>query len=278
MGGTSHPDGSAAGDRGQSSGGTTGSGTGGRNTTGAGGSGGSIASGGSIGAGGSGGTAGRTTQTGGTGGTAGAVVSPTGGTGGATATGGVPGTGGATTGDQSVLQRGHDLYRRATYTQPALTKAAAATMAPDTAFNANAKFTGGLQGSVLYVQQGPAAAGCPAAATGCQAKGRAAGAGLFFVASQNGGVYAFDEASGMVVWQATLPGGGDGVRGTPAIDGPSRTMFVAMGASGHHEVHALGIDDGVERAGWPVRLSGTNLTKNGISFNTGDQNEHAALI
>jgi hypothetical protein len=181
-------------------------------------------------------------------------------------------------GDQSVLQRGHDLMRHATFAQPALTKTAAATMAPDATFNSNAKVSGSVKASVLYLQNGPAAAGCPAAASGCTAKSRDAGAGLFFAVSESGGAYAFDETSGLVVWHAGLPAGGDGVRGTPAIDAGTRTLFVALGASGHHEVHALSVDDGTERAGWPLMLSGSNLSANGVSFNSSVQNEHGALL
>jgi hypothetical protein len=52
-----------------------------------------------------------------------------------------------------------------------------------------------------------------------------------------------------VVWHVAFPGGRDGVRGTPAIDAGTRTLFVTLGASGHREVHPLGVDDGTERDG-----------------------------
>jgi hypothetical protein len=175
--------------------------------------------------------------------------------------------------------------RHATYTEPALTKAAAATMMPDATFNANAKFGGGTQSSVLYIENGPTAAGCPAAAMSCKATTRAAGAGLFFLASQNNGVYAFDETSGQIVWNTPLnSNGGDGIRGTPVIDGASRKLFVTIGVGSggggnvRHEIHALSIDDGTESTGWPVVLSNTTLTSNGVAFNTHDQNEHAASL
>src|SRR5262245_32134179 len=81
-----------------------------------------------------------------------------GGGGGAGGGGGGGGVGGNTAGAQSVLQRGNDIYRRATYVQPGLTVAAVAAMAPDTMFNTNATFpaNGSLptnQGtaSVLYI-------------------------------------------------------------------------------------------------------------------------------
>ncbi len=242
---------------------------------------------GTTGAGGVAGISGKT----GTAGSAG-NGSPTGGagaTGGGNPTGGV-GAGGATgsggtgvaPGDQSVLQRGHDLMRHATFTEPMLTKTAAATMAPDATFNANAKLSGGMLSSVLYLQSGPSVVGCPTTATGCLAKTRALGAGLFFAASQHDGVYAFDETSGLVVWHAGLPSIGDGVRGTPSIDAGTRTLFVALGATGHHEVHALSVDDGTERTGWPLMLSSSNLSANpgtgSVSFNSPQQNEHGSSL
>jgi hypothetical protein len=175
------------------------------------------------------------------------------------------------------LQRGNDLARHATFFEPALTEGAAATMAPDTAFNTAAKFNGGVQASVLYIEDGPVAAGCPAAAKNCTATTRAAGSGAFF-ASASSDVYAIDETSGLTVWHAALTGAGDGIRGTPVIDPASRTMYVAFGAGGHHEIHALSVDDGSERTGWPVILSTATLTANGVQFNSGQQNEHGALL
>src|ERR1700685_2713100 len=91
---------------------------------------------------------------------------------------------GGTGGPQSVLQRGNDLFRRATYTEPGLAKNVVTMMAPDVTFNANATFSGTAntqnQGaaSVLCLEDGPPAAGCPAGATGCKATARAAGTGL----------------------------------------------------------------------------------------------------
>jgi hypothetical protein len=150
-------------------------------------------------------------------------------------------------------------------------------MAPDTTFNTGAQFNGGVQASVLYIEQGPVGAGCPATATGCKATTRPAGNGLFF-ASASSDVYAIDETSGLTVWHTALAGAGDGIRGTPVIDPASRTMYVAFGAGGHHEIHALSVDDGSERTGWPVILSTATLTMNGIGFNSGAQNEHGALL
>ena len=191
-------------------------------------------------------------------------------------------------GSQSVLQRGNDVYRRATFTQPGLTTAAAATMAPDTAFDANATFPANgnteNQGtaSVLYLAEGPAQAGCPSAATGCKATSRAAGGGLFFAfpaLGSNPNVVAFDETSGMPVWTAHVTTGGDGIRGTPVIDPASRRVFVVTG-NNPHLVHALSVDDGTEvtTGGWPVTLSNATLTSAGHTFNSGGQNQHGALL
>jgi len=197
-----------------------------------------------------------------------------------------PGPGPA--GAQSVLQRGNDIYRRATFVQPGLAISAVTAMAPDTTFNANATFpaNGNTQNqgtaSVLYVENGPAQAGCPSGATGCTATARAANAGVFFAFAAlgaNPNVVAFDETTGLPVWTAHVTNGGDGIRGTPVIDPDSRRLFIVTG-NNPHLVHAVSIDDGTEvkTGGWPVTLSATTLTSNGKTFNSGAQNQHGALL
>ncbi len=284
-------------------------------TTGCGGSGGSSATqgndgGGSVGSssgmagGSSSGTAGGSSSgtAGGSSGTAGGSSSgAAGGSSSGTATGsssGAPPDGdGGTGGPQSVLQRGHDLYRSGTFAQSGLTKAAVVNMAPDTTFNTNATFpANGIKttdqgtASVLYLQDGPAAAGCPTGTTGCLATARTAGAGLFFAfpaLGSNPNVVAFDETSGQAVWTAHLTTGGDGIRGTPVIDPASRRLFVVTG-NNPHLVHALSVDTGVEATtgGWPVTLS-KSLTYTGTgpdgtaytqTFPSQFQNQRGALL
>jgi hypothetical protein len=161
-------------------------------------------------------------------------------------------------------------------------------MAPDTTFNTNATFpaNGNTQNqgmaSVLYLENGPAQAGCPAGATGCTATARAASDGLFFAfpaLGANPNVVAFDETTGLPVWTARVKTGGDGIRGTPVIDPDSRRLFVVTGGN-PHVVHALSIDDGTElmTGGWPVTLSATTLSYNGKTFNSAAQNQHGALL
>jgi len=195
---------------------------------------------------------------------------------------GAAGTGTVVPGGPSVLQVGGDVYHRATYTQPALVTSTvkAMGMAPDAMFDMNATFPGNgnssNQGtpSVLYVANGPAAAGCPAGATGCKATARAAGAGMFVAFAALGSspnAFAFDETTGLPVWTASLPSKGDGIRGTPVIDLTSRRVFAVT--AGPHQVHALSLDTGVEvtTGGWPVAI-----TFNGTVDN--DQNQHGGAI
>jgi hypothetical protein len=186
---------------------------------------------------------------------------------------------GVTTGSNSVLQRGNDLMRRETFLQPTLTKTVAATMTMDNTFTAAAKFNGGMAASVLYFEDGPPGAGCPAAASGCKATTRAAGNGIFLAATSGNTVYALDETSGAIVWSKALVGtGGDGIRGTPVVDPVTRALYVVSCGGGSHYVHALSTDDGTERTGWPVKLTMANLTINGTAFNSVDQNQHGALM
>jgi hypothetical protein len=187
-----------------------------------------------------------------------------------------------------VLQRGNDVFRSATFVEPGLNAATAATMAPDTTFNNNASFPPNghseNQGtaSVLYLEQGPAQAGCPTGATGCTATARAANDGLFLAFPPLGSVpnvIAFDETTGLPVWTAHVMSGGDGIRGTPVVDPKSRQLFVVTG-NNPHLVHALSVDNGAEvtTGGWPVTLSNATLSSNGVTFNSGSENQHGASL
>jgi len=210
--------------------------------------------------------------------------------------GGSAEAGAVVTSSQSVLQRGNDIYRRATFVEPALMPPAVAMMAPDTTFNENATFpANGVQttnqgtASVLYLQEGPTTAGCPSGAAGCTATGRVAGAGMFFAfpaLASNPNVVAFDESTGLTTWSAHVTNntngtnGGDGIRGTPVIDPTTRRLFVVTG-NGPHTVHALSVDSGVEitTGGWPVTLASTTVSYGDAgTFNSPDQNQHGALL
>ncbi|MEO6952916.1 MAG: hypothetical protein ABI321_14010 [Polyangia bacterium] len=190
--------------------------------------------------------------------------------------------------DRSVLQRGNDLYRRATFTQPLLTKTAATTMAPDTTFNGNATFpangsmTGQGMASVLYVENGPPGAGCPAGVTGCTASARAAGAGVFLAfppLGSNPNIIAFDETTGLPVWTQHVDSGSDGIRGTPVVDLATRRIFVVTGSDPHF-VRAISLDTGAEvtTGGWPLMLSSSTLSYQSNAFASQVENQHGALL
>jgi hypothetical protein len=131
-----------------------------------------------------------------------------------------------------------------------LSKAKAATMTLDTGFAAT--FQGSMWTVPLYMDNGPG------------------NKGAFFAATMNNDVAAYDETTGATIWTKNLapvaqgsPCGGPypsvGIFGTPVIDAASRTMFVVVpvGPQGitAFMVHALSVDDGQERAGWPIDVS-----------------------
>jgi hypothetical protein len=260
--------------------GTAGSGdsTGSAGTTGAGGADATAGTSGTAGAGGDGGTTGSagTTGRGGTSGTAGrGGTSGRGGTTGTAGTSGTAGTtggGGATTAGQSVLERNKNPSRDAHFLQPTLTRAVAATLRATPGFTANV--TGTMFASPLYLENGPN------------------GKGVFFAATTSNDVYALDETTGAVVWKHNIgsapqqsgAGCGDiqpiGIISTGVIDAASRTIFVA-GAIGtstisRHEVHALSVDDGSEKTGWPVDVS-TLPASGGTTFMAQPANQRSAL-
>jgi hypothetical protein len=251
------------------------SGTGGSNSTGTagsanpgtgGGSGGSTPAGTAGAAGGGQGSAGMSAGTGGASGTTGGASGTTG-TAGASGTGVVPDTG------ASVLERNKHPSRDGAFVQPTLTKAKAATMAPDANFMAT--FNGGMWASPLYTANGPG------------------GKGAFIAVTTSNMVYALDETTGATLWmhsigmasQSTGAGCGDGpigISGTPVIDGKTRTIYVAggIGTNGvmRHEVHALSVEDGSEKtapAGWPVLVN--NAKSGNLAFHAAAENQRGAL-
>jgi len=190
-----------------------------------------------------------------------------------------PGTGGAQAGTggsgptaNSVYERNNHPSRDGHFLQPALTKVAAATMALDTGFMAT--YSGSTWASPLYLENGPA------------------GKGVFIVVTNGNNVFAIDETSGATVWTrkiGTAPGKsgagcGDilpiGIISTPVIDPQTRTIYVAGGIGNAnmitgHEIHALSPDDGTERPGWPIDVTG--MTSGGATFTPSPQNQRSAL-
>lgn len=193
-----------------------------------------------------------------------------GGSGGASHGGaGTSGAGGGVvaTGNQSVTERGGDPARTAHWVNAALTTTNVAKMAMDTGFKAN--FAGEMSGVPLFLA------------------GAQAGKGMFFAATTQNDVFALDETTGATLWSKNIgaqrtggPGPGiknRGIVSTPVIDASARVIYVAAAmASGHHEIHALSIDDdGAEVSGWPVDVS--KVTAGSVAFNSTDQNQRSAL-
>lgn len=202
-------------------------------------------------------TSGGATSDGAGGSTAGASAK-----GGATSTGGAAsgGSGGATTTSEAVLERNNSPTRDGHFKQPTLTKAAVGKMAADADFKstliAKGETSSDMRSSPLYMSNGPG--------------GKAA----YFATTTNNDVFAIDAASGAQLWvknigsspSANQPSGakcGDihplGILSTPVIDATKRTLYT-VGAVGTtsittFELHAIGIDDGMEKSGYPIDLS-----------------------
>jgi hypothetical protein len=171
-----------------------------------------------------------------------------------------------------VLERNHHPSRDGQYLQPSLTKTVAAKMTLETTFSAT--FTGNTWASPLYLANGPQ------------------GKGAFFTVTNGNDVFALDETSGAIVWTKNIgtPASktgqscGDisplGIISTPVIDEAARTIYVA-GAIGSastitaHQIHALSVDDGSERSGWPIDVS--TIKAGSTTFSASPQNQRSAL-
>ena len=173
-----------------------------------------------------------------------------------------------------VLQHHLNGTRDGAYVDPLITRKAAAAIHMDRAFNAPVQ--GPVYAQPLYVDNGPG--------------GKAA----LVVATERNTVLALDAATGAQIWTKTLgnsvprsqlPCGNIdplGITGTPIIDPNDRTIYVAAmttpdgGRTKQHLVSALSLDDGSNRPGWPVNVSG--MKYGGVSFNPSVQNQRGALL
>ena len=195
------------------------------------------------------------------------------GSGGATSTGSGSGGTGAAHEPESVLQRNKHATRDGLYVQPGLTRAAAAKMTLDASFHP--VIQGNVYAQPLYLEQGPG------------------GKGVFIVVTESNNIPAVAEADGAAVWTRTLgtPAGSTGticgnitplgITGTPYIDLPSRTIYLdaVIGDATtikKHEIHALSLDDGTEKPGFPFDTAGVSY--GGTTFDPVAQNQRGALI
>ncbi len=175
-------------------------------------------------------------------------------------------------GPPSVLEHHAGGRRNGLYVMPTLTRTAAASLSVDPAFAGIVK--GDVYAQPLYVPNGPG------------------GHGTFFVATENDEVDALDEATGALVWSRALgtPAGRTGagcgnisplgITGTPAIDLTRRNLYLSAATGDgngiqHQLVHALSLDDGSERSGWPFDVA--NVSFNGVRFDKVLQNQRGAL-
>src|SRR5579859_1263458 len=209
------------------------------------------------------------TNTTGTAGAGGGGPTVSGGMGGVGA-GGTAGTGagGQPPAGTNVTQYHNNLSRDGLYIDAAFTKAKAAMIHKDAAFNAT--IMGPTFAQPLYFE------------------GAAGGQNLVIAATLNSHVYALDAATGMVVWQKQVAtaapigsfGCGDmaviGIVGTPVIDAASKTIFFDSAQTGPvRKIYALSLDDGSEKAGWPVDVI-MNAKAGATAFNPLTQSQRAA--
>jgi hypothetical protein len=173
----------------------------------------------------------------------------------------------------SVVTYHNSIHRHGAYVVPGLTHAAAANVHRDMAFQP--VLDGHIYAQPLYWRP--------------QGTGR----GLVIAATESNIVYALDELSGAIVWQAQLApsmplgelpcGNLDpmGITGTPVIDPATATLYLdaqtktADGA--RHMVYALSLADGTVLPGWPLDVQAA-LAAKGTTFESRYQGERSALL
>ncbi|MDQ6765758.1 MAG: dockerin type I domain-containing protein, partial [Verrucomicrobiota bacterium] len=148
----------------------------------------------------------------------------------------------------NVTQHHNHATRDGLFVDPAYTQTAAAAVTRDTNFNG--AISGNVYAQPLYVEGGPG--------------GRA----LVIAVTESNNVYALDAITGGIIWQrnvgtaiaqAALPCGNInpvGITSTPAVDLPSRALFLDAEVSGNgHQIFSLNVDTGAINSGYPVTLN-----------------------
>jgi hypothetical protein len=176
------------------------------------------------------------------------------------------GDGGAS-GAMPVLQHHTNPSRDGVYSSLSMTKTVAATLKLDATFAP--AFSGNVYAQPLYVTDGPGNVEAFIVATESN----------HMIAVSGSGAIPWDKPFGTPATNATLPCGNInplGITGTPVVDMPSRTIFFdAMtnsSATLAHLIHAISLDDGSERSGWPV-----NASQAVSGFDSAHQNQRGAL-
>jgi outer membrane protein assembly factor BamB len=162
--------------------------------------------------------------------------------------------------------------RSGRYVMPGLTAERARSIHPDTGFRSD--ISGHVYAQPIYW--------------------RAAGdaRGMLIVATEDDVVYALDADTGATLWRtevgkpvprSSLRCGNInplGITGTPVIDAGRGTVYLDAMVSEQdrpqHMIFALTLLDGSIRPGWPVNVASA-LDRQGLRFNTRDQNERGAL-
>jgi hypothetical protein len=169
----------------------------------------------------------------------------------------------------NVTQEHNHLSRDGLYIDSVFTPANAANLMRDLGFDGT--ISGNVYAQPLYIEGGP-------------------NGPMVIAVTESNNVYALDANDGSIIWQRNLgpavtsglPCGNInplGISGTPAIDLPSRSLFIdAMidGAIKKHFVFSLNVDTGSTNPGWPVDLNAT-ASYNDITFTSLVQNERGGL-
>ncbi|HEY2365881.1 MAG TPA: hypothetical protein VGH87_05815, partial [Polyangiaceae bacterium] len=175
-------------------------------------------------------------------------------------------------GDSVITRANHDT-RDALYVQSTFGPQAISTIKLDSTFDGTV--SGNVYAQVLFFQNGPN------------------GKPVIIAATSNDQVTAMDADTGAVVWQKTFgtPAGASGagcgnisplgITGTPAIDPATRTIFFSAVTGTNatitdHVIHAVSLDDGTEKPGFPVNAS--TASYQGTKFSPPVQNQRGAIL
>jgi len=175
-------------------------------------------------------------------------------------------------GTVNVTMHHNHLSRDGLYIDPSFTRAAAAGLIRDLAFNG--AVVGAVYAQPLYLDSGPN------------------GAAAIIVVTESNNIYALNPTNGGIIWktnaglavpESKLPCGDInpvGIVGTPVVDLPTRSLLfdslTTRNGTIRHFIYSLSVDTGTVNSGWPVEVDAV-ASYQGMAFASDAQGQRGAL-
>jgi hypothetical protein len=169
----------------------------------------------------------------------------------------------------NVTQLHNHYTRNGLYVDPAFTLSAVTNLTRDSNFDGTIP-SAAVPAQPLYVEGGPDGRAKVIVAV------KTFNTSFLVALDATTGKTIWSDQLGPVVTPPQLCENGSGIRGTPAVDLPSRTVFCEAATPAGHLIYGINVDTGTTNAGWPINVA-SNATYGSITFTNGLESQRGAL-